>query len=53
MILGTQKSANRLRTAFESDGFDPPIGPVEADETYMGGKERDIYAKVRQNMTGD
>ena len=42
----TQKSAwhlaHRLRTAFESDGFDPPfIGPVEADETYMGGKEKE------------
>ena len=48
----TQKSAwylaMRLRKALEDDGFRLPfLGPVEADETYMGGLEQNKHASKK------
>ena len=51
----TQKSAwhlaHRLRAAFESGGsiF---TGPVEVDETYMGGKRANMSKSKRQQLSG-
>ena len=51
----TQKSAwhlaMRLRKALEDDGFDLPFaGPVEADETYIGGKRKNMSKKKRREL---
>ena len=48
----TQKSAwhlaMRLRKALEDDGANLPfVGPDEADETYIGGKERNKHVKKK------
>ena len=51
----TQKTAwhlaHRLRKAFESDSglF---AGPVEVDETYMGGKRKNMPKSKREELTG-
>ena len=51
----TQKSAwhlaHRLRRAYEV-GSPLFFGPVEVDETYMGGKRRNMPSSKRKTMTG-
>ena len=54
----TQKAAwflaHRLRDAWRTDGHPelPFIGPVEADETFVGGKAKNMHAKKRRQLTG-
>ncbi len=49
----TQKSAwhlaHRLRKCLEADGIKEFVGPVEVDETYIGGKERNKHQSKRLN----
>ncbi len=54
----TQKSAwhmlHRIRLAMQSGGFDKMIGEVEVDETYIGGKARNMHkAKRERNLKRD
>ena len=53
----TQKTAwfmlHRLRQAWAEDfGADPFDGPVEADETYIGGKRKNMSKAKRKELTG-
>src|SRR5688500_16179781 len=53
----TQKSAwfmlHRIRLAMQTGSFDKLDGEVEADETFIGGKARNMHAKVRkQKISG-
>ena len=53
----TQKTAwfmlHRLREAWgESDDLPPFSGPVEADETYIGGKRKNMPNRKRKELTG-
>ena len=54
----TQKSAwflaHRLRDAWRVDGHPdlPFAGPVDADETFVGGKAKNMHASKRRKLTG-
>jgi len=53
----TQKSAwfmlHRIRLAMQTGSFDKFDGPVEVDETFIGGKARNMHKHVRaQKITG-
>ncbi len=53
----TQKSAwfmlHRIRLAMQTGSFDKLDGEIEADETYIGGKARNMHAGVRKRkITG-
>ena len=52
----TQKSAwhlaHRIRKAWSLNRTDPFLGPVEADETYMGGKRRNMSKAKRRTLRG-
>ena len=52
----SQKSAwylaHRLREAWQSDGGEMFAGPVEVDETYMGGKRKNMPKAKRKALKG-
>ena len=52
----TQKTAwfltQRIREGFMDGAARPMIGPVEADETYVGGKRRNMHAFKRKQLEG-
>ncbi|MCZ6819062.1 MAG: IS1595 family transposase [Calditrichaeota bacterium] len=52
----TQKSAwhlmHRLRKAFDTSGLECFLGPIEVDETYIGGKRKNMPKAKRKALTG-
>ena len=52
----TQKTAwfmlHRLREAWSESGLEKFAGPVEADETFVGGKRKNMSNKRRRQLTG-
>ena len=52
----TQKSAwhlaHRIREGLTEHAPAKMIGPVEADETFVGGKAKNMHAKQRKQLTG-
>ena len=52
----TQKTAwfmlHRIREAWAETDIEPFTGPVEADETYVGGKARNMHTAKRAELTG-
>ena len=42
----------RLRKSWDNSGLDDLIGPVEVDETYMGGKRKNMSKAKRKTLTG-
>ena len=42
----------RIREGFLNGCDNPFLGPVEADETYIGGKRKNMPAKKRKKLTG-
>ena len=52
----TQKTAwfmlHRLREAWDDSGLGAFDGPVEADETYIGGKRKNMSKAKRKELTG-
>ena len=43
---------HRIREAWADEDDDQFDGPVEVDETYMGGKRKNMPAKKRKELTG-
>ena len=52
----TQKTAwfmlHRLREAWDASGIEPFSGPVEADESYFGGRRSNMTKAKRESLTG-
>lgn len=52
----TQKTAwymlHRLREAWDEAGIDAMLGPVEVDESYIGGKRGNMPRSKRKTLTG-
>ena len=52
----TQKTAwfmlHRLREAWDASGLEQLTGPVEVDETYMGGKRKNMKKSRRKELKG-